>query len=118
MQGIGRRFVYILRSASDPERHYVGVTEDFDERLRWHNEGPSASRSHTDRGYPWLFWSSSVIAVAESENRGKRPKAAENHASRQAVEFEGIGGLWQNRQTNEESARRGHRQGECPERTK
>jgi predicted GIY-YIG superfamily endonuclease len=36
-----RTFVYILRSDSDPERHYVGLTADVPERLRWHNTGPS-----------------------------------------------------------------------------
>lgn len=41
MRGIGKRFVYILRSESDPARHYVGVTADVDERLAWHNGGPS-----------------------------------------------------------------------------
>jgi len=40
MKGVGKRFVYIPRSQSDSDRHYVGITEDFDERLRWHNEGP------------------------------------------------------------------------------
>jgi len=44
MRGIGRRFVYILRSESEPSRHYVAVTGDVDERLEWHNGGPS--------GYP------------------------------------------------------------------
>jgi len=38
--GIGRRFVYILRSDSDPQCHYVGIASDPDERLHWHNEGP------------------------------------------------------------------------------
>jgi putative endonuclease len=51
MQGVGRRFVYILRSESDPSRHYVGITEDFDERLRWHNEGPCG---YTVDHRPWL----------------------------------------------------------------
>ena len=41
MRGIGHRFVYILRSESDPVRHYVGVTSDVDERLDWHNGGPA-----------------------------------------------------------------------------
>jgi predicted GIY-YIG superfamily endonuclease len=51
MKGIGRRFVYILRSESDQSRHYVGITEDFDERLRWHNEGPCG---YTLANRPWL----------------------------------------------------------------
>jgi putative endonuclease len=50
MRGIGRRFVYILRSESDPSRHYVGITEDFDEHLRWHNEGPGG---YTVANRPW-----------------------------------------------------------------
>jgi predicted GIY-YIG superfamily endonuclease len=41
MRGIGRRFVYILRSETDPRRHYVGITSDVDRRLEWHNFGPS-----------------------------------------------------------------------------
>jgi len=51
MKGDGQRFVYILQSESDPSRHYVGRTADVDERLRWHNEGPSG---HTVNHRPWL----------------------------------------------------------------
>jgi len=40
MHGIGKRFVYILRSEFDRDRHYVGVTSDVDARLEWHNHGP------------------------------------------------------------------------------
>jgi predicted GIY-YIG superfamily endonuclease len=28
MHGLGKRFVYVLRSDNDPKRHYVGVTSD------------------------------------------------------------------------------------------
>ena len=31
--------VYILESLGDPERHYVGVTEDLKARLAKHNRG-------------------------------------------------------------------------------
>ena len=41
-----RRFVYILRSDSHPDRHYVGLTSDVEERLRWHNTGPSGVTAH------------------------------------------------------------------------
>jgi len=41
MLGIGQRFVYILRSRSDRSKHYVGVTGDVENRLDWHNHGPS-----------------------------------------------------------------------------
>jgi predicted GIY-YIG superfamily endonuclease len=50
MRAIGRRFVYILRSDSEPMRHYVGVASDVDERLAWHNGGPSG---HTLNHRPW-----------------------------------------------------------------
>lgn len=35
-----KRFVYILRSESDPDRHYTGITGDVQNRLHWHNNGP------------------------------------------------------------------------------
>jgi predicted GIY-YIG superfamily endonuclease len=57
MQGIGRRFVYVLRSDSDPQRHYVGTTGDVENRLDWHNLGPSG---HTDQHRPW-----SLVVVIE-----------------------------------------------------
>jgi putative endonuclease len=40
MRGIGNRFVYVLRSDVEPERHYVGTASDVDQRLEWHNHGP------------------------------------------------------------------------------
>jgi predicted GIY-YIG superfamily endonuclease len=50
MHGTGRRFVYILRSDSDPSRHYVGISSNPDERLHWHNEGPCG---YTTEHRPW-----------------------------------------------------------------
>ena len=52
MHGIGKRFVYILRSDADPDRHYVGITTDPDRRLEWHNHGPCGQ---TLRHRPWSF---------------------------------------------------------------
>lgn len=43
MRGIGNRFVYVLPSDVDPQRHYVGITSNVDERLEWHNHGPCGS---------------------------------------------------------------------------
>jgi predicted GIY-YIG superfamily endonuclease len=40
MQGTGKRFVYVLRSDSDPTSHYVGCTGDVANRVEWHNFGP------------------------------------------------------------------------------
>ena len=36
-----KRLVYILRSDVDPGRHYTGITSNLEERLHWHNYGPS-----------------------------------------------------------------------------
>jgi predicted GIY-YIG superfamily endonuclease len=47
-----RRYVYILRSESDPTRHYVGTTSNPRERLRWHNDGPDGS---TRLFRPWML---------------------------------------------------------------
>lgn len=51
MRGLGARFVYILRSETDPARHYVGRATNVDERLAWHNAGPCG---HTIQHRPWL----------------------------------------------------------------
>ena len=69
MRGIGKRFVYILRSESDPSRHYVGITEDFDQRLRWHNEGPCG---HTVANRPWLPVVALEFPDAAAANRFER----------------------------------------------
>lgn len=41
MHGVEKRIVYILRSQTDPFRHYIGLTNDMHNRLHWHNHGPS-----------------------------------------------------------------------------
>lgn len=50
MHGTGRRFVYILQSCSDSTKHYVGLADDPDQRLEWHNTGPCGS---TVAHRPW-----------------------------------------------------------------
>ena len=57
MLGIGKRFVYIVRSDVDPSRHYVGVTSDVGNRLEWHNHGPCG---HTVEHRPW-----SLVVIIE-----------------------------------------------------
>ena len=64
MRGVGKRFVYILRSDTDSARHYVGVTSDVDERLYWHNNGPSGE---TVLHRPW-----SVIVIVEFADETNR----------------------------------------------
>jgi len=43
-------YVYLLRSTSDVHRHYVGMTEDLDERLTAHNAGRVP---YTAKFVPW-----------------------------------------------------------------
>jgi putative endonuclease len=45
-----RRCVYIMRSAKDPDRQYIGRTADMASRLASHNAGESP---HTARHAPW-----------------------------------------------------------------
>jgi putative endonuclease len=52
-----KRWVYVLQSLSDPERHYVGLTSNLVVRLEAHNSGSTA---HTARHRPW-----EVIVVIE-----------------------------------------------------
>ena len=44
------RTVYILRSLTDPDRHYTGRTSNDTRRLEWHNAGLN---THTARHRPW-----------------------------------------------------------------
>jgi len=45
-------YVYMLCSADQPERHYVGITTDLRSRLRRHNAGDVP---HTRKYAPWII---------------------------------------------------------------
>ena len=47
---IEKHWVYVLQSSVDPNRHYVGLTSDVDNRVRFHNDGRSP---HTAKDAPW-----------------------------------------------------------------
>jgi putative endonuclease len=44
------KYVYILNSVAEPERYYVGLTDDLRARLGMHNSGQV---SHTSKHLPW-----------------------------------------------------------------
>jgi predicted GIY-YIG superfamily endonuclease len=69
MQGIGARFVYILRSDATSGRHYVGLTSDVARRLHWHNNGPSGVTVHHR---PWCLVVSLEFADATIAGRFER----------------------------------------------
>jgi putative endonuclease len=56
------RFVYVLRSETDPARHYVGATSDVRERIAHHNAGESP---HTSKYRPWHL----VVAIEFSTQK-------------------------------------------------
>lgn len=55
--------VYLLRSLSNPNRTYVGVTTDFARRLEEHNSGRAP---HTARFKPW-----EVVVVVQFSDDAK-----------------------------------------------
>ena len=58
-----RRFVYVIRSTQNPQKHYVGLSADPARRLAAHNAGLSP---HTSRYRPWRLLVS--IEFADPDN--------------------------------------------------
>ncbi len=58
-------YVYMLQSEIQPDRHYIGLTDDLRARLAVHNKG---SVPHTGKFRPWRI----KTAVAFTD----RPRAA------------------------------------------
>ena len=46
----GFYYVYILETVEEPRSHYVGLTQDLAERLKYHNAGRVP---HTSKRSPW-----------------------------------------------------------------
>jgi putative endonuclease len=72
------RFVYVLQSAVQVDRFYVGLAEDFDRRLAVHNSGGSA---HTAKHRPWRMVTCVEFANATSARAFERyPKTGSGRA--------------------------------------
>jgi putative endonuclease len=63
-------YVYILKTIDAPERFYVGLTDDLEQRLRAHNAGEVM---HTSKFRPW------VINTAIAFRKRDRASAFERH---------------------------------------
>ena len=79
MEAAATRFfcVYILRSQSDPSRHYTGFTEDLHERLRHHNSGACP---HTTKFRPWQF--KTCMAFADRDRALAFERYLKSHCGR------------------------------------
>jgi len=73
----GFHFVYILSSQADPSRHYTGLTEDLDSRLRAHNSGQVP---HTSKYRPWKI--ETAIAFQSREKAVAFEKYLKTHSGR------------------------------------
>ena len=69
MHGPVKRIVYIIRSDSDPTKHYTGITNDLPGRIDWHNHG---QRGHTTAGRPWSLLVSLEFSTERTAYRFER----------------------------------------------
>jgi len=70
-------YVYILKSTSDPARHYTGLTQDLDARLKDHNWGKVP---HTRKYRPWVI--ETAIAFRSREKASNFEQYLKSHAGR------------------------------------
>ena len=60
---LAKRFVYVIKSRSQPSRYYTGLTSDVSSRLAAHNAGHCPN---TARGGPWEL---DVVVAFSDEKR-------------------------------------------------
>jgi len=70
-------YVYILESLKDNARHYTGLTDDLQARLRKHNQG---AVPHTAKFCPWRV--SVAIAFRDRERAAAFEKYLKSHSGR------------------------------------
>ena len=70
-------YVYILVSKSDPNRHYTGLTQNLEDRLKSHNAGKVR---HTSKYCPWKI--ETAIAFQCREKAAAFEKYLKSHSGR------------------------------------
>jgi putative endonuclease len=70
-------YVYILISESDPSRHYTGITQDPDSRLKSHNNGQVP---YTAKFRPWRI--ETAVAFQSREKATEFEKYLKTHSGR------------------------------------
>lgn len=70
-------YVYILCSITNPDRHYVGLSDDLEERLKKHNAGQCR---HTSKFRPWQI--ETAVAFRSKEKAADFEKYLKSHSGR------------------------------------
>ncbi len=73
----GFYYVYMLKSLSTPERYYVGMTENLEKRLKYHNAGKCP---HTSKFRPWQI--ETAIAFCSKDKAVTFEKYLKSHSGR------------------------------------
>jgi predicted GIY-YIG superfamily endonuclease len=71
------KYVYSLESVTEPERHYVGSTDDLKSRFKAHNDGRA---SHTAKLKPWRL--NTYIAFSDKDRAVAFEKYLKSHSGR------------------------------------
>jgi putative endonuclease len=74
---MGFHYVYMIRSIANPQRYYVGTTDDLEERLKKHNCGLC---KHTAKFIPWHI--ETAIAFQSKERAVAFEKYLKSHSGR------------------------------------
>ena len=81
------KYVYLLQSQSEPDKRYIGITSEFQKRLKQHN---SSSSRHTKKYQPWtpvvvIRYASQLDeltfswSVQHFEERGLSPRSVKSY---------------------------------------
>ena len=70
-------YVYILKSKVDETKHYVGSTQNIEERLIKHNQGGCP---HTKKYKPWKV--ETAIAFSDKQKAQSFEKYLKSHSGR------------------------------------
>jgi predicted GIY-YIG superfamily endonuclease len=70
-------YVYILRSLTNDDRHYVGLSENLEDRLKKHNAGQCR---HTSEFRPWQI--ETAIAFRSKEKAVTFERYLKSHSGR------------------------------------
>lgn len=70
-------YVYILKSQLDPSKHYTGLTQDLDSRLKSHNAGQVP---YTSKYKPWKI--DTAITFRTREKAAAFEKYLKSHSGR------------------------------------